>query len=296
MSGVFGARVRRLAVAVAAVLTVAGCAGGESDSVGQSSSTTIPASITAALPAQIRHAATLRVATSTPFGPIVYTDVHGRLVGFDVDVVTEVARTLGLRPEFRQTTFPAIFTAVADGTADLGARGIFDTLERERDLDFITYFNAGTQWAQRAGGHVDPDNACGLRVAVDDGTTQHRAELPAKSEACTALGDKAITAVPFETQAQAIAALVGGDVDALSADSPVTAAAVKDSGRRLAVAGDIFDAEPYAFAVKKGSALGPVLAQTITHLIQSGRLAQIAAAWGLSAGMIDESKINGATS
>ncbi|NMO02227.1 transporter substrate-binding domain-containing protein [Gordonia sp. TBRC 11910] len=279
---------RRLGACLLAVVGLSGCAAGQPDS-------TSPSSLAAQVPAELRNSGTLRVATSAPFGPIVFTDAAGRLAGFDVDVITEVAHTLGLRPEYRQMPFQTILPDVAAGSVDVGARGIFDTFARERRVDMVTYFNAGTQWAQRAGSNVDPNNACGLRVAVDDATTQHKVELPTKSRACTTVGDKAITAVPFATQAEATAALERGDVDAMSADSPVTANEIKNSAQRLIVAGDIFDAEPYGLAVKKGSALGPVLAQVITELIRTGRLAKIAAAWGLGAGMIDESKLNGAT-
>ena len=41
------------------------------------------------------------------------------------------------------------------------------------------------------------------------------------------------------------------DIDAMTADSPVTGFAIKTSGGALQAAGDVFDAGPYGWAVAK---------------------------------------------
>ena len=57
----------------------------------------------------------------------------------------------------------------------------------------VSYFAAGTQWATKKGNpNVDPDNACGKKVAVQTGTVQvRRPHRP--SQKCTSAGDNAIT-------------------------------------------------------------------------------------------------------
>ncbi len=90
-------------------------------------------------------------------------------------------------------------------------------------------------------------------------------------------------------------ALILGRVDALSADSPVTAYAIKRSDGRMVPAGGVYDASPYGWVVAKGSPLAPVLQQAVQYLIDGGQYQAIAEAWGVEAGMIDTSVVNGAT-
>jgi polar amino acid transport system substrate-binding protein len=80
----------------------------------------------------------------------------------------------------------------------------------------------------------------------------------------------------------------------MSADSPVTSYAIKQSDGKLEAAGQIFDSAPYGWAVKKGSPLAQSLRQALEHLIETGAYKQIAANWGADAGKIDKPVINGA--
>ena len=53
-----------------------------------------------------------------------------------------------------------------------------DTVEREKQVDFVNYYTAGIQWASPKGNDVDPDNACGLKVAVQATTYEDTDEVP----------------------------------------------------------------------------------------------------------------------
>ncbi|MGW0038715.1 ABC transporter substrate-binding protein [Gordonia sp. NPDC003376] len=303
--------------AMALAVAVAGCSSGTDDTPAGSSSApgTVtsgsvvsseasapggPATVTrddalaARVPEPIRGRGTLIVGTAVPFAPGEFGE-DGRIVGFDIDVIDAAATILGLRTDIRTTDFAAVLPGVHDGTFDVGARLIFDTKPREEQVDMVTYFSGGIQWMQRAGSDVDPENSCGLKVAVETGTVQADSELPAKSSACETTGDKPIDVVGFETLDQAVSALRDGQVDAVSADSPVTAYAVSRSSGALSVAGTPFDTEPYAFPVPKGSALAQPLRDAVQKLVDSGRLSAIAHRWGLQGGLIATSTINGAT-
>ncbi|MEV5646763.1 transporter substrate-binding domain-containing protein [Nocardia sp. NPDC052254] len=249
----------------------------------------------AALPDRARRDRTLIVATSTPYAPNEFIDDTGQPAGFDIDVITAIGKALDVRIDVRDVPFADLVPGVARGDYDIATRSLFDTVAREASVDMVTYFSAGTLWAQRAGGSVDPNLPCGHTVAAQVATVQFDAELTAKNLACTNAGRPAMTVVAFGSQADAIAALTRGDVDAVSADSPVTSYSVRQSGGRLAAAGAAFDTEPYGMAVAKGSPLGPLLQQRIQVLIDSGGLAAIADRWGVGQGAVQHSTINGAT-
>ena len=74
---------------------------------------------------------------------------------------------------------------------------------------------------------------------------QETTEIPAKSDACVAAGLSPIDKVVFTRQDDLTAALIAGEVEAMSADSPVTGFAVKLSAGALETAGEIFDSAPY---------------------------------------------------
>ena len=103
-------------------------------------------------------------------------------------------------------------------------------------------------------------------------TTEEIDELPAKSKACTDAGKPAIEILKFDGQDAATNAVVLGQADAMSADSPVTAYAIKQSNGKLEAAGEIFDSAPYGWPVKKGSPLAQSLQQALEHLIETGDL------------------------
>jgi len=251
--------------------------------------------IAAQLPPEIAAAGRLRVGTNPPYAPNEFKDEDGTIVGFDVDLLTAAAAVLGLTLDVKETDFDKIIPAVQAGTLDVGMSSFTDTLEREKSVDFVTYFSSGVQWAQRAGDGVDPDNACGLRVGVQTTTIEDIDEVPAKSAACEAAGRPPIRKVKYDSQDDAANALILGRVDALSADSPVTAYAIKRSDGRLVPAGGVYDASPYGWVIAKGSPLGPVLQQALQYLIDGGQYRAIAEAWGVEAGIIETSVVNGAT-
>jgi serine/threonine protein kinase len=255
-----------------------------------------PAAIAATVPAAIRATGKLVVGINQPYAPAEFKDADGNYTGFDVDLMNAVARTLGLEVEYRETAFESIIPSVQGNAFDVGLSSFTDTKEREASVDFVTYFQAGTQWAQRAGETVNPNNACGLRVGVQSRTIQDTEELPVKSKACVAVGSPPIVAIDYVSQDDVTTALTAGDIDAMSADSPVTGYAVNRSDGALEPAGEIFDAAPYGWPVAKGSSLAESLRQTVMHLIATGEYRTIMTNWGVEAGMINQPVINGAYS
>lgn len=303
---------RRAVLVAAAVLLVVGvCAfgawklvsrgGNRPASVAETTSTSNPAAapgvvaaIAATVPEDIRATGRLIVGVNVPYPPNEFKNSDGEIVGFDVDLMNAVARTLGLVPEYREAAFEAIIPSVRASDFNVGMSSFTDTKDREAAADFVTYFQAGTLWAQRPGSSVDPENACGLRVGVTYASIQETKEIPAKSDACMAAGMAAIEKVVHVAQDELTAALIAGEVDAMSADSPATGFAIKTSGGALEAAGEVFGSAPYGWPVAKGSTLGESLRQALEHLMQTGEYRTIATMWGVEKGMIDKPVINGA--
>jgi ABC-type amino acid transport substrate-binding protein/predicted Ser/Thr protein kinase len=252
-------------------------------------------SIAATVPEEIRSTGRLVIGVNVPYAPMEFKNADGDIVGVDVDLMNVVARTLGLVPDYRETGFEAIIPSVRAGDFNVGMSSFTDTVDRQELVDFVTYFEAGTLWAQRPGSGVDPANACGLRVGVAYATLQETEEIPAKSEACEAAGQSPIEKVVYVQQDELTAGLIAGEVDAMSADSPATGFAIKTSAGELEAAGEVFDSAPYGWPVAKGSGLAESLKQALEHVMAAGNYRTIATMWGVEKGMINNPVINGAT-
>jgi polar amino acid transport system substrate-binding protein len=287
-------------VALSGTLALAGCTKNTDTQAPATQTTAAQASkvdsIANMVPEDIKSSGKLVVGVNVPYTPNEFKDPSGKIVGFDVDLMNAIAATLGLTPDYREADFDKIIPSIQGGTFNVGMSSFTDTKEREQTVDFVTYFSAGSLWAQRTGTGIDPENACGKKVAVQATTVQETDELPARSQKCVDAGQPAIEIIKFDGQDAATNAVVLGQADAMSADSPVTLYAIKQSNGKLEKAGEVFDSAPYGWPVAKGSPLAQSLQQALEHLIETGAYKQIAANWGLDEGLIDKPVINGAVS
>jgi serine/threonine protein kinase len=303
---------RALAIAAAVVLVAAlgtfgvwqlvGRSGGgdaKPAGVAESSATPTPVAgavpeIAATVPEDIRKTGRLVIGVNVPYAPNEFKNSAGEIVGFDVDLMNAVAKTLGLTPDYRETAFESILPSVSGGSFNVGVSSLTDTKDREASVDFVTYYQAGTLWAQQAGSTVDPDAACGLKVGVTYASIQDTEQVPAKSDQCVATGVSPIDKAVYTRQDDLTAALIAGEVEAMAADSPATGFAIKLSGGKLEPAGEIFETAPYGWPVAKGSGLAESLRRALEHLMATGEYKTIATLWGVEKGMIDKPAINGA--
>ena len=287
-----------LAAGALSAATLSACAN-NSDSdgaAGSSSSASVEQDkdLAAMVPAEIAKRGTIKVGTDPTYAPNEFKDDNDKIVGFDVDLFNAVSEKLGLKAEYNASIFDNIIPGVQGGSYDVGVSSFTDNAEREQVVDMVTYLEAGTQWARAAGGDVEPDKACGHKVAVQTGTVQVD-DLTARSKACTTAGDKAIDILQFDDQGAASNAVVVGQAEAVLADSPIVAYAVQQSNDQLELVGDVYDAAPYAYVVPKGSELGKALQGAVQSLIDDGTYADILKKWLLEGGAVDTSEINGAS-
>ena len=291
-----------VAAAVALALAAAGCANNEdSDSGGAQPSASGSAGFNLdnvkkddALAQQVdsKYASDgkLVVGTDPTYEPNEFKQ-SGKIVGFDVDLGDAIAKKVGLTADFQESKFDAILPAL--GTRyEIGMSSFTDNPEREKVVDFVTYFSAGTQWASKDAS-FDPDNACGKKVAVQTGTVQDTDDLPARQKKCA--GNQ-IQVQRYDAQDEATNAVVLGKADAVLADSPVMAGAVKKVGGGLQLVGDVYDSAPYGIAIPKtaGTTKDAVLG-AVKALIADGTYKAILDKWGVSNGAITDPVINGAS-
>lgn len=287
------------ALAAAAALALTGCVN-NADSEGSGGASTdtsgiqADAAAVALLPDEVKKAGVARIGTDAEYPPNEFKDANGQPVGWGVDLANAVSAKLGLKPEWEIMGFDSIIPRVQEGGLDFGSSSFTDTVERQKSVDFVNFLNAGTQWAAPKGEKVDPDNACGLTIAVQATTVQDTDELPAKSKACTDAGKPAIEVLRFDGQPEVTQAVVDGRAAAFSADLPVTGDAVAKLGDKLEVVGEVFDAAPYGFATQKGSKMTEAVQVALQSLIDDGTYGKIMKSAGIESGALKTATINAA--
>jgi polar amino acid transport system substrate-binding protein len=141
----------------------------------------------ALLPSSIKSSGTLKVAADAAYAPNEFLATNGKtVIGMDADLAKALGTVLGLKVSVQNATFNAIIPAIQDGRFDLGMSSFTDTAEREKQVNFVTYFSAGTSFYVRADGGPTINSLadlCGQKVAVESGTTQEAA-AKAQSKKC----------------------------------------------------------------------------------------------------------------
>ena len=286
-----------LGLAVAAALTVSMAACGKESGSGSGSSTGAPAAsssvdsaLAAKVPADIKAAGKLTIGTDSTYAPNEFLDTDGKtVIGFDVDMFNAVAAKLGLTTEWQSATFGNIIPGVNSGKYNAGVSSFTINPDRLKQVNMVSYFSAGTQWAAKTGATIDPDNACGKKVAVQ-ATTVQVDDITARSKKC---GSNKITIDQYQKQSDATNAVVTGKDDAMLADSPVCAYAVKQTNGQLALAGDIYDSAPYGYVLPKDQTdFADAIAGSVQALITDGTYKSILAKWGVDAGAITTPAVN----
>jgi polar amino acid transport system substrate-binding protein len=289
-----------LGLVMAVAMVAAGC-GDDSDTGGGTTETTAAAptvdeALAAKVPDTIKSDGKVLIGTDASYAPNEFLDADGKtVVGWDVDLFNAVAAKLGLQTEWQSATFDAIIPGVQSGKYEMGISSFTINDERKQQVNMVSYFSAGTQWGTKTGNPtgVQPDNACGKKVAVQTNTVQDTEDLPKRDEACTAAGNPAITVDRYQRQDQATAAVVSGKDDAMLADSPVLAYAVKQTNGQLELLGDIYDAAPYGYVIEKDQTeFAQAVADAVQALITDGTYKTILDKWGVGAGAIDNPAVN----
>ena len=288
------------ALAAAAALALTGCVnnaaeeGGTDDGASAAEIQPDQAAVDL-LPESVRESGVLRMGTDAEYPPNEYKDEDGNPTGWGVELAEAVSAKLGLEPEWHILGFDSILPQIEEDSLDVGASSFTDNVERQKTVDFVNYLNAGSLWAAASGSDIDPDDACGLTIAVQATTVQHTDEMPARNQACIDEGKDPIEVLPFDGQPEVTNAVVNGQADAFSADLPVTGDAVAKLDGQLEVVGEVFDAAPYGLATQKGGEMTEAVQAALQSLMDDGTYLDILTEAGIESGALEEATINAGT-
>ena len=228
----------------------------------------------------------LTVGSDTTYPPMESIDTAtNKAVGFDVDLITAVAKNMGLQVNVVTTKFDTIIDDLNNKRFDVVISAVSVTPDRQKKVDFVPYFNAGESLLVQAG---NPKNIkglsdlCGQSVGVQTGTIE-QADLQTASNACKTAGKPEIKMVVLQDQTAVIQLLANQRVVATYQDSPVTDYYNKQHPGQFAVGGSVINAGLEGIVIRKNDApMFNAVKAAFDKLKADGTYKQLIDKWGLT--------------
>ena len=174
------------------------------------------------LEAQLVTPGTLTTCVSIVGLPAAGLTEEGQLDGYNVAFATEIAARLGLDIVIQQPLFEDLMDQVTTNQCDVAISSLNITAERSAQVSFVPYTRSTQPVVVTSGNPETIDSLerlCGLAVSAATGTThvdlvEGLGDYTGQglSERCTAAGDEPIDLQTYQTELEAVTALLEGDV------------------------------------------------------------------------------------
>lgn len=224
----------------------------------------------------------------TVYAPMNYFDEDDSLTGFDTEFAQAVAAELGVEAKFQVISWPNKYMELNSGAIDLIWNGFTygdeNGVSRTEYVDFTYSYLENRQCiitkADRVAELNTKEAFAGKKGVAEGGSS---GEAVAKE---LAGNDDLIT--PFTSQADALKEVVSGNADFAVIDYQMANSMVgKENLASLSINNAYQpESEVYAIGCRKGSDLTAKINEAIKTLSQNGKLAELAAKYGLTNDLI----------
>ncbi|WP_460450248.1 transporter substrate-binding domain-containing protein [Alsobacter sp. SYSU BS001988] len=217
---------------------------------------------------------TLKVGANIGNVPWEFQDAQGKSVGFEIDLVNEVAKRNGMTAEIVNIPFQGLFAAVQSGQIDAAVSSITITKKRLESVAFAQPYYDSDQslTVTKASGVKNVAGLAGKVIGVDTGST---GDMWATQNQATT---KVKEIRRYEGLNPAMLDLAAGRIDGYVSDIPALLYYIKDKPQ-FAVVERIKTTEQYSVMTAKNSPLLPKINDAITAMKKDGSLAAIHKKW-----------------
>jgi polar amino acid transport system substrate-binding protein len=236
--------------------------------------------------AAVRLRGKLLISTDANYNPLSFRTPDGTWRGFDVDVGREIARRLGVQPQFLDINFDVISGGNWNGRWDVNVDSMTITRDRQRVLYFTQpyYYIPATFVVNKQSKVSSIDMLSGRRVGVGTATTYQaylEGHLDLTNENILIPAPQA-RALPYDTDQLALDDLALGDgvkLDAVLTSYPFAAYQIK-AGKPFRIVGTPVFYEDAAVAIDKSSPLDPTrfyqaVEEAVKAMHQDGTLSRL---------------------
>lgn len=212
------------------------------------------------------------VGTFPEFKLLTYKDEANNNIGYDMDVIKNIAEEINVEIEVKEIFFNDLFWAVKSGAVDVAISAVTITPERSKDVLFSTpYFESGQSIVVLKGNEdiKGPEDLKDKKIGVPKGTT---CETVAKKY----VDPYFISYYDFKE----IDYLLAGTIDAVIHDSSSAAESVKDNPDKLKIAGGPISKEYFGIMTKQdNNKLIDKIDEILREMKLNGELEQIKNKW-----------------
>ncbi len=222
---------------------------------------------------RIQRTEKLLVGTDATYPPFESKDAKtGKLIGFDIDLMSAVCEELGVECEFIVVPFDGIVSGLKNHKYDIIISAFTITPERQKMVDFCQpYYQAGQSIAVRLDEQEinSIDDLVGKKVGVQLGTT---GEILAKKI-------KGAEIISYDNIGAAFIDMDNRKLDAVINDKPTSERVITVKGKAKIV-GETLTSENYGMAVRKGEQrLLHAINNSLEKLRATGTIQQIKNKW-----------------
>ncbi|MFF0309953.1 ABC transporter substrate-binding protein [Streptosporangium sp. NPDC004379] len=239
----------------------------------------------------------LKVVSSIGYPPMELFASDGKTpIGFDPALARAIARKLGVKVTITDEEFNSQIPGVLTGRYDFVISSMTDNPERQGQITFVDYVQAGSGMLVKAGnpaGVTGPKDLCGKKVSVvDNGSSM---ELAERYDAdCKKDGKAAVDILKFPGDTEAMLQVGNGRAQAIITDYVV--AAYKAADPKLAMEAIALEGteSPWGIGMKPDNKeLIESVKGALDSLIQSGEYGKMLAAWNLEKLAVQSAVVNG---
>lgn len=228
------------------------------------------------LATSVASAETLRVVTDPSFVPFEMMDQEtGEMVGFDMDIIAEVAERAGFEYDLNTMDFNGIIPALQTGNVDIAIAGITITEERGQIVDFSDpYYDSGLRILIRQSNDEvkELDDLEGKKIGTKIGSTSY--DFLVKSL------DDEDGVTPYPGSSDMYMALMSGAVDAVFYDAPNVGYFARTKGEgKVKTVGPLYEGQQYGIALKKGSEWVDEVNDALASIKEDGTYKKIYEKW-----------------
>lgn len=218
----------------------------------------------------------------TDFEPMDYKDENGDWIGFDADMATAFAESLGVEVEFVEIDWDNKIMELDGKTIDCVWNGMTLTDEVTSSMECSNAYCNNAQIvivpAAKADDYQDVDSLSDLTFAVEAGS--------AGEEEVSALG---LNYTAVKAQSDALMEVAAGTSDAAVIDSLMAAAMVGEGTGYVDLTYTVgLNSEEYGVGFRKGSDLAEALNEFFKTSYEDGSMLETAETYGVQAAVIEQ--------
>ena len=211
----------------------------------------------AALAAPTATPGELKVGMEITYPPFESYDANKNVVGSDPELSHALAKEMGVKASFIDTKFPNLILGLNAGHYDAIISGMYITAERQTQALTIPYAKTGAAIMTPKDSELKPqkpEDLCGLKVGLEQGTTWVAAFNKLSTEYCVPNNKGAITISEYPSAPEVTQALLSKNIQAqVEISGAAHMIADRTNGRVVVTSHELVYPQMLGIYVKKGN-------------------------------------------